>query len=147
MLLCVIKIKNQTFILLFVMFMKKWLIWIGSLLWTWVVGISAWILFNVSYYIFCSLIWIAYVLFAFIISSWIPKWFWLYQERWIMDADISGLTKWGKFVMLFLLIICLLVGWKLYNLSWVSLSAQEAANWVATHITLEAWKLPNIDIY
>jgi len=49
--------------------------------------------------------------------------------------------------MLFLLIICLLVGWKLYSLSWVSLSAQEAANWVATHITLEALKSLKIDIY
>lgn len=127
--------------------MKKWLIWILGFLWTWIVGISAWILFNVSYYVFCLWIWIAYVLFVFIISSRLPKWFWLYEGKWILDVDMSGLTKWGTWLMFFLFMIFLLLGRKLYTLGWISLSAQEAANWVSTHVIFEAWKLPKIDIY
>ena len=40
--------------------------------------------------------------------------------------------------MLFLFMIFLLLGRKLYTLGWVSLSAQEAANWVSTHVIFEA---------
>ena len=123
---------------------------LSRLLWivgSWVLVISAWVIFNISYITSYIIIWIGYIIISILLSIKIWEIVGWLKKKTIMDAELSQYNR-KSFISMICCIMIAITWWiLLYNYSIIDTTAQDIAHWTSTHIVFEQWKAPCISLW